>query len=272
MPTKELNIKLLAELEKSTIEAALAAGDVIRHYFGKRFKIGSKGALGLVTSADLGAEKAAIKILKKRHKGFSFLAEESGLTESQRTDGRWILDPLDGTTNFVHGFPMFCVSIAAEYQGELAVGVIYHPILQDLYVAVKDQGACVNGEPIHVSKTKHVKDSLLTTGFTYQKKEWLDKEMEAFERLSRIARATRRPGSAALDLAYTARGVFDGFWERRLAPWDTAAGALMVTEAGGRVTDFSGRPFKVESTEILASNKNLYSKLQEALSPKYCPV
>ena len=268
MPKKiKIPEKLLIELEKSATQAALAAGSVIQFYFGKRFKIGSKGALGLVTSADIEAEKTAIKILGKKHKNFSFLAEESGLTEGREKDGRWILDPLDGTTNFVHGFPMFCVSIAAEWEGELAVGVIYHPILQDLYVAVRGQGATVNGEPISVSKTKRLNDSLLTTGFTYQKEAWLDKEMDAFERLSRTARAIRRPGSAALDLAYTARGVFDGFWERRLAHWDTAAGALLVMEAGGRVTDFSCKPFQVDSTEILASNKNLYPSLQSLVAP-----
>lgn len=270
MPKKlKLPALLLTELEKSATQAALAAGSVIQFYFGKRFKIGSKGALGLVTSADLEAEKAALKILRKNHKNFSILAEESGLTDGHRKDGRWIIDPLDGTTNFVHGFPMFCVSIAAEWEGELAVGVIYHPILQDLYVAVKGQGATVNGEPISVSKTKRLNDSLLTTGFTYQKEAWLDKEMDAFERLSRTARAIRRPGSAAMDLAYTARGVFDGFWERRLAPWDTAAGALLVMEAGGRVTDFSGQPFKVESKEILATNKNLFPSLQNLVAPRF---
>jgi myo-inositol-1(or 4)-monophosphatase len=150
--------------------------------------------------------------------------------------------------------------------------VIYHPILKDTYVAVRGGGAFVNGRPMRVSKTRRLGDSLLTTGFTYRKDSWLRAEMEAFERLSEVARAVRRPGSAALDLAYTARGVFDGFWERRLSPWDVAAGALLVEEAGGKVTDFQGKSFQISAREILASNGTLHKPLLQAVAPKSCPI
>jgi myo-inositol-1(or 4)-monophosphatase len=143
--------------------------------------------------------------------------------------------------------------------------VIYHPILRETYVALEGRGAFVNGQRIRVSKTRKLKDSLLTTGFTYRKTTWLHEEMNAFERLSRVARAVRRPGSAALDLAYTARGVFDGFWERRLSPWDVAAGALLVQEAGGKVTDFQGKPFNILDSEVLASNGLLHPRLRRAI-------
>lgn len=266
--------RALGRLKSAAIRAALKAGRIQRSYYGKALHVREKLGAGLVTEADVACENACIEILSKAAPTFSFLAEESGIRASKSavSDGRWILDPLDGTTNFVHGFPMFCVSIAAELHGELVVGVIYHPILQELYVAVKGKGATLNGRKIRVSNTAKIADSLLTTGFTVQKEKWLHTEIEAFERISGIARAIRRPGSAALDLAYTARGVFDGFWERRLAPWDVAAGALLVREAGGKVTLFNGEPFTLEGGEVLASNAHLHTSFREALSPETCPV
>ncbi len=263
----------LARLRNLTIEAAHAAGKVLRKYFGKKFTVREKKGAGLVTNADTEAEAAAIQILKKAGDRFEFLAEESAPDSSRARSlpGRWILDPLDGTTNFVHGFPMFCVSIAAEWNGKTVVGVVYHPILDDTYVAVRGQGAFINGTRLKVSKTKRLTDSLLTTGFHYRKDE-LRFEMKAFERLSEIARAIRRPGSAALDLAYTARGVFDGFWERNLSPWDIAAGALLVQEAGGKVTDFSGKPITSHTHEILATNKNLHTSVRQSIAPESCPI
>lgn len=255
----------LQRIQKSAIEAAQAAGKVLRKHFRKGLDVREKKGAGLVTNADLEAEQVAMRILGKAQPDFSMLTEESG-RKTASGPGRWILDPLDGTTNFVHGFPMFCVSIAAEWDGELVVGVIYHPILDDLYVAARGKGAFLNGKRIHVSRTRKLTDALLTTGFTYHKDEHLRAEMRAFERLSSVARAIRRPGSAALDLAYTACGVFDGFWERRLSPWDVAAGALLVMEAGGKVTDFQGNPFDIESGELLASNQILHAALSTEVS------
>ena len=259
-------------LRESTIEAAHAAGKVLVKYFGKSIRVSEKKGAGLVTNADIEAESAALKILRRARPDFSVLAEESAPKPTRGSPGRWIIDPLDGTTNFVHRFPMFCVSIAAEWENQVQVGVIYHPILRDTYVAVRGKGAFVNGKRMHVSKTRRLADSLLTTGFTYRKDAWLKSEMEAFERLSGVVRAVRRPGSAALDLAYTARGVFDGFWERRLSPWDVAAGALLVQEAGGKVSDFQGKLFRVEGSEILASNGSLHNSLLQAVAPKSCPI
>lgn len=255
------------KLVEAAIDAAHAAGTVIRKHFGKKITVREKGKLGLVTNADIEAEEAALKILRKNSPDFALLTEETNAegTGLVNAPGKWIVDPLDGTTNFVHRFPMFCVTIAAEIAGRTEVGVIYHPILDDLYVAVRGKGATLNGRKMRVSKTKKISDSLLTTGFAYRFRDLLHTEMNSFDRLSRIARAIRRPGSAALDLAYTASGVFDGFWERHLAPWDVAAGALLVQESGGKVTDFAGATFRPYAMEILASNGQLHSGLLKAI-------
>ena len=256
-----------APLKRAMIRAARASGAVLSRHFGRKLDVREKDGAGLVTNADLQSEQAALRVLRRFRPDFGMLTEESP-PQGEGARGRWILDPLDGTTNFVHRFPMFCVSIAAEWEGKIIAGVIYHPILKDTYFAELGRGATLNGRGIHVSGTGRLQDSLLTTGFTYRKNEWLSAEMEAFERLSGIARAIRRPGSAALDLAYVARGVFDGFWERRLSPWDVAAGALLVQEAGGKVTDFSGREFRVDSPEVLATNPRLQPELLKAVAPE----
>lgn len=261
MKSTSLSPQKIKLLEDAAIRGARAAGSVLLKYFTKPLRVQEKKDAGLVTQVDIEAEGKAMGVLKRAFPHFSFLAEESGSSgarSSGSTEGRWVIDPLDGTTNYIHRFPMFCVSIAAEWQGELVAGVVYHPILKDMYVAGLGRGARLNGKKISVSKTQRLEDSLLTTGFTYRKDQLLHSEMEAFERLSGIARAIRRPGSAALDLAYTARGVFDGFWERRLSPWDVAAGILLVREAGGTVTDFGGTPSRIEHPELLASNTSLH--------------
>ncbi len=259
--------KLLAGM----IAAAHACGAILRKYHAKgNLKISEKLGAGLVTNADIESERACVAALRKLRPDFGFLTEEGttlvdGKPATDHPRGRWIIDPLDGTTNFVHGFPMFCVSIAAEWDGTIVAGVIEHPILRDTYSARLGGGAFLNGKPIRVSPTDRIDDSLLSTGFTYRKTELLHTEMVAFEELSSIARAIRRPGSAALDLAYTARGVFDGFWERRLSPWDIAAGLLLVREAGGKVTDFRGNEDVLSSSAILASNGALHDGLLEAI-------
>jgi len=271
----------LSKICDAAILSAKAAGKVLMHHFDKKLKISEKPGAGLVTNADFEAQNAAVKLLRKKFPDFGFLTEETmekGTPQGQKGSqkGRWIIDPLDGTTNYVHRFPMFCVSIAAEWEGEIVVGVIYHPVLKDLYVAVRGKGAKLNGRRIQVSKTTDLGNSLLTTGFTYRKdnsgtesqKEFLHSEMTAFEKLSGMTRAIRRPGSAALDLAYTARGVFDGFWERKLSAWDVAAGGLLVQEAGGQVSDFRGGPFRIDAGEILASNGPLHQSLLKEISIK----
>jgi myo-inositol-1(or 4)-monophosphatase len=249
------------------VDAAFAAGRVIRKHFTRSLKIREKRGLGLVTNADVEAETVALRILRKAQPDFALLTEETHArgTLGPRDHGMWIVDPLDGTTNFVHRFPMFCVTIAAQIAGQIEVAVTYHPILDDLYTAIRGQGAFVNGTKMSVSKTAKISDALLSTGFTYKQHRALHQEMSAFEKLSGSARAVRRPGSAALDLAYTARGVFDGFWERHLSPWDVAAGALLVQEAGGRVSDFTGGAFSAHGNEILATNGRLHRQIMNRI-------
>lgn len=258
------NIPSLNKIKATAIHAALASGDILNYYFGRKFKVSEKKGAGLVTDVDLASEEKALKILRKSFPHFGLLSEESKPTQTN-SPGRWIIDPLDGTNNFVHRFPMFCVSIAAEWEGQIVVGVIHHPILEETYVAVAGQGAKVNGTPLKVSASSQLKNSLLTTGFTYQDAASLQSEMKLFAQLSRKTRAIRRPGSAALDLAYTARGVFDAFWERKLFPWDVAAGILLVQEAGGRVSDFLGHPYELDQGQILASNSQIHPILLKTI-------
>lgn len=251
----------------AAVEAAMQAGKVIRKHYGKKLVIKSKGALGLVTNADVEAEKVAMKVLKKAEPNFAFLTEETNAqgVRAEGQHGLWIVDPLDGTTNFIHRFPMFCVTVALQYRKDVVVGVTYHPILDELYTTIKGRGAFMNGARMKVSNTTKMKDALLATGFAYSARNLLSTEMTSFEKVSRVARAVRRPGSAALDLAYTARGVFEGFWERHLSPWDVAAGSLLVSESGGKVTDFIGGKFNPHGTEILASNGKLHKAILKEL-------
>lgn len=269
-PPSGLTPRHWSRLKLVVREAALAAGRVLSREARAPMQVSTKEDKSLVTQADQKAERAALKRLRKDFPSFGVLAEESGNLHSlgpEKPEGRFILDPLDGTTNFVHRFPFYCVSLGVEWQGQMVVGCVVHPALRDVYFASRREGATLNGRALRVSLTSELSDSLLTTGFTYRKEAWLHQEMAAFERLSGVARAIRRPGSAALDLAYTARGVFDGFWERRLSPWDVAAGILLVEEAGGKVSGFQGQPFQLDSKELLASNGALHGALLHHLTP-----
>jgi myo-inositol-1(or 4)-monophosphatase len=249
------------------VEAAMQAGKVIRKHYTRPLQVREKGKLGLVTNADVEAEEVAMKVLRKCESNFAFLTEEthSNGVRGEGQEGLWIVDPLDGTTNFVHRYPMFCVTVALQFKNELEVGVTYHPILDELYTAIRGKGAFMNGKRMQVSKTTKIRNALLSTGFVYSARDLLSTEMSSFEKVSRASRAVRRPGSAALDLAYTARGVFDGFWERHLSPWDVAAGSLLVKEAGGRVTDFKGKKFDPHGIEVLASNGKLHSQIMKVI-------
>ena len=251
----------------SAVEAALAAGKVVKKHYTRKLIVREKGKLGLVTNADIEAEAVALRVLKKAEPNFALLTEEthSNGVRAEGQEGLWIVDPLDGTTNFVHRFPMFCVTVAAQFRDDVVVGVTYHPILDELYTTIRGRGAFMNGKRMKVSKTTKTKDALLATGFAYSERNLLTTEMSSFEKLSRKARAVRRPGSAALDLAYTARGVFDGFWERHLSPWDVAAGSLLVEEAGGRVTDFKGKKFDPHGVEVLATNGPIHRNILKEL-------
>jgi myo-inositol-1(or 4)-monophosphatase len=235
------------------IGAACKGAAVLRSYFRKTFEVNHKGEKDLVTAADIASETAVIQAITARFPDHAVLAEESGRTD--RSGGlRWIIDPLDGTTNFAHGLGLYAVSIAFTVDDETAVGIVLNPETGELFTALRGNPAELNGRPIHVSRTATVGEALLVTGFPYDCRDHLPSLVGRFQRCLAAAQGIRRLGSAALDLCYVACGRFDAFWEERLKPWDTAAGALIARQAGATVTDFSGGPFAVEKKEILASN------------------
>lgn len=257
----------LAKIKKHAIEAAHKGGAVLMRYYRKKIAVHEKARSSLVTEADLKSEALIQKMLKKSYPGFQFHGEESG--DNGKTDPTvptWHVDPLDGTTNFVHGFPMFCVSIGLAIGNQPILGVIYIPTVEETFHAAKGGGAFLNRKPMHVSKRNHLSQCLLTTGFAYIRDEdKLCPEIERFERAHLEARAVRRPGAAAIDLAYVAAGVFDAFWERNLASWDVCAGALLVNEAGGRVTGYNGEEFSINGKEVLATNSHVHTSMMQIL-------
>ena len=245
------------------IEAALAAGRIHRQYFRKNPEVRKKGPIDLVTAADVAAERAFRELIAARFPDHSVLGEEQagGVPRQSETRCRWIVDPLDGTTNFAHGLALFCVSIALEIDGRVEVGVVHDPIADELFTAERGGGARLNGERVHVSSRATLLDGLLCTGFPYSIRERPERQVEVFAAFLGRARAVRRLGSAALDLCYVACGRFDGFWERHLHPWDMAAGALIVEEAGGRVTDYANRPIDLFGGQIVVSNGHLHEDM-----------
>ena len=252
-------------------EIAREAGALLMHYFHQHLKIEYKGDADLVTAADRAAEKLIRERILALWPGHDVLGEEQGLSD-QGSDYRWYVDPLDGTTNFAHGYPVFCVSMGLEYQaraqrssGERAsrvAAVIYDPTRDELFTAEQGRGARLNGEPIHVSKTPTLKESLLATGFPSHKRH-KNPNIYFYHQITLRTHGVRRAGSAALDLCNVASGRYDGFWEFNLNPWDTAAGVLMVEEAGGTVTRFDGSPFELDSRQTVASNGLLHEALLE---------
>ncbi len=250
----------------TAIAAARAGGKVLLRYFTKKFRVDYKGEVNLVTEADRRAEAVIVSTLLRRFPDHQVLAEESGEGTRKASPYKWIIDPLDGTTNFAHTFPMFCVSIGLEVHGEMWVGVVFDPLRKELFVAEKGKGATLNGRPIKVSKTEKLNDSLLVTGFAYDVREDLKNNLDHFGNFSLRAQGVRRTGSAALDLCYVACGRLDGFWEMKLAPWDTAAGFLIATEAGATITDFKSQPYTIYLKEIVASNGRIHGEMIEVLA------
>jgi myo-inositol-1(or 4)-monophosphatase len=242
------------------IEAALAGGTILKEFLGGAFRVSYKGDLNLVTEADLASEKRVLSILTRRFPGASILAEETGESGGTGTS-RFIVDPLDGTTNFAHGYPVFAVSVGYEENGQLLAGCVYDPTREELFTAERGRGAFLNGRRLRVSTTGSLGEALLVTGFPYDLKEDLDKNLRLFHRFMGASRAIRRDGSAALDLCHLAAGRFDGFWEEKLGPWDTAAGVLILEEAGGRATDFEGAPFRPSRPAIVASNGRIHDQM-----------
>lgn len=251
------------------IEAALIAGKLLKEGFGTSFSISSKKERhDLVTEYDVRSEKTIISHITSVYPDHIFLAEESGTSgtaDSSDSSVRWVIDPLDGTVNFAHGVPVFAVSIAAEVRGELTCGVIYHPLLDELFVAEKGKGAWLNGKQIHVSTTQTLSDSFLVTGFPYSVSSNPSDCIDHFYRFLKLGLPIRRLGSAALDLAYTAAGRFDGFWEVELSPWDVAAGVLLVEEAGGKVSQYSGDAYAISDRTIAATNGVIHEEIIEVL-------
>lgn len=249
-------------VQQTALKAAQAGREVLLHYFGKLEHIEEKFQAGLVSEADKESEKAIFKVIKEQFPEHETLGEEStSLDKIQRSPaqspGRWIVDPLDGTTNYVHRFPIFCISIAYEEAGLIQNAVIDVPMLNEIYTAERGQGAWVNGKQMQVSQTQELSKSLLATGFFGDDERQLEEQLRMFSQLVRKARGIRRPGAAAYDLAQVARGVFDGFWERNLKPWDSAAGILLVEEAGGVVTTFKGLNYHPYLNSVVATNKAL---------------
>ncbi len=247
------------------VDIAREAGLLLREKLNSTHTIVYKGEINLVTEADQMAEALLMNRIGQRFPNHDILTEESAGIQSGAAC-RWIIDPLDGTTNYAHGYPVFCVSIALEIAAEIRYGVIYNPMLEEMFTAEKGGGAFLNGRQLQVSGTDLLLRSLLATGFPYDIRESEDNNIEYFVTMAKKAQAIRRAGSAALDLAYVAAGRFDGFWELKLMPWDTAAGLLMVQEAGGEVTDIFGQSYAFTSPHILASNGKIQASLLEVFA------
>lgn len=247
--------------------AALTAGSMIRELYEKPHDIKMKGEINLVTEADLAAETAIVASLQEDAPEIAIMAEESHDPDKKPESGRvWVIDPLDGTTNFAHGIPIFAVSIALMEENKPVLGVIYCPMQDELFAACQGGGAWMNNESITVTDTEFLVQSLVATGFPYDIHTFLDRIIEQTRAVLPKVRDIRRCGAAAVDLAYLACGRLDGFWEMDLKPWDTAAGFLIVEEAGGKVTDFMGRPYSPFCNEILASNGILHPLLLELVA------
>jgi myo-inositol-1(or 4)-monophosphatase len=257
----------LNNLKDVAVAAAFQAGTLIRSKLGQTISVEHKGAIDLVTEVDRGAEALIVDVIRRRFNDHAILAEERG-HEQGRPDRLWIIDPLDGTTNFAHGVKSCCVSIAFAADGETQVGVVLDPFGEELFVALKDRGASLNSRPIGVSPIETLQESLLATGFPYNIREIMATAMPRFNRCLEASQGIRRLGSAALDLCYVAAGRFEAFWEQNLKPWDTAAGALMVTEAGGRVSDFDDVAYESGGCTILASNGHVHAQMLKLLQLK----
>ncbi|MDH3978053.1 MAG: inositol monophosphatase [Gammaproteobacteria bacterium] len=251
----------------TAVKAARRAGEIatrqLKHI--DEIRVHSKGANEFVTQVDQAAEERIIETIREYYPNHAFLAEESGVQGD--SDHIWIIDPLDGTTNFIHGFPVFAVSIALQIKGRLSVGVVYDPNRQELFTAIRGRGAQVDGHKIRVSGRRGLEGSLIGTGFPYRSKDKMKAYMEMLEAVLTNTAGIRRPGSAALDLAYLAAGRLDGFWEFGLNRWDIAAGSLLLREAGGLISEMEGKDDYLESGNIVAGSPRVHDALKKLLTP-----
>jgi myo-inositol-1(or 4)-monophosphatase len=252
---------MMQEFLDTAIMAAQAAGALQRERLWLEHDIAFKGESNLVTEVDTACEELIVNSIRARYPDHDILAEENAYT-SLNSSRKWIIDPLDGTTNYAHGFPWFAVSIALEIDGDVKAGVIYHPMMNEFFTAAKGKGALLNGERIHVSCRAPLKNCLLATGFPYDRTWDNENNFANFGKMQMAARAVRRLGAAALDLAYVAAGRLDGYWECKLKPWDVAAGMLLVEEAGGKVTNHKGEHYSVYDHRILVSNGMIHGEME----------
>jgi len=251
------------------VEAARQAGEVLQECARVGFRIEHKNVINLVTDADCRAEQCIIDVIQKAVPSHRILAEERGLTQQSPSPYQWIIDPLDGTTNFAHGFPAYCVSIGVEYEGRGLVGVVFDPTRNELYTAQRDKGAFLNDTPISVSSVDQLDRALLVTGFAYDIRETPNNNLDHFTHFALKAQGLRRTGTAALDLCYVANGRFDGFWEVALNPWDMAAGIVILEEAGGKVTNFKGKMHSIYEKELVASNGRIHKAMLHVLQQNH---
>lgn len=255
------------ELEVA-VAAAKAAGEILQNNFGQQQQIRYKGEVDLVTEVDEQAEQAIKSTLQEVFPSYGILAEESGSLTGEGV-ARWIVDPLDGTTNYAHGVPIFAASIALEQAGEVVVGVVHDPMAKETYAAERGGGATLNGQTIGVSDTDELIRALLATGFPYDRDD-VPAALNLFGRVAVLTQSMRRLGSAALDMCYVAEGRLDGYYERGIKAWDIAAGSLILEEAGGKVTDYRGRDLNLEGGEVVASNNLLHRDLIRVTSAYHC--
>ena len=247
------------------INVAREAGALLRDKLGTSIEVSLKGDINLVTEVDLASERLIREAIATHYPRHQVLGEEGGLSESL-SDYRWVVDPLDGTTNYAHGYPVFAISLALEHQGEIVLGVVYDPMRDELFAAERGAGASLNNRAIRVSSTSDLMRSLVSTGFPYDIKTSRLTNLDHWANFAMNAQALRRDGAASLDLCYVACGRYDGFWELNLGAWDTAAGALIVEEAGGRVTDFAGNRFSIYKPEVVASNGLVHPRMLEVIA------
>ncbi len=250
------------------IQAARDAGRILTERFGRALQVSDKGDIDLVTEADIAAERLIVERIRSYFPRHAILAEEAGDIEAignPQAEWKWIIDPLDGTTNYAHGYPVFCVSIGLEHAGQLAVGVVYDPARDEMFAAERGAGATLNGRPLRVSETVELNRALICTGFPYDVRERREFATH-FRNFILHAQSVRRDGAAALDLAYVAAGRFDGFYEEGLRPWDVAAGVLLIEEACGRVSRYDGAPFHIYQPPILASNGLIHDAMMRVLA------
>lgn len=256
---------VLQQFQQVATQAARVGAEVLQRYATAGFHIDHKGNINnLVTDADRAAEEAVISVIQAAFPTHQILAEEAGLHSEQQSPYKWIIDPLDGTTNFAHGFPFYNVSIGLEWQGQCVVGAVIDPFRNELFTAETGCGAKLNGSPIHVSRVDTLRKALVVTGFSYDFRETRE-NLDEFCRFALCTQGLRRTGAAALDLCYVACGRFDGFWELKLNPWDTAAGMVIVREAGGTVTNYLGQPFSIYEKELIASNGTIHQEMISVL-------